>query len=242
MTLWQITDDVAVALGMTVDDARLNRVALAYYVKMAVDKVRDQIIGKSYTTGIVQASDMLETFVVDVTQNDPDAAGIPWRCMYFDLPHDLYSLPYDGGLAWVRYHRPTLPANCPPALAGTVFTHTTLGALSNLYELKYQSPEPLRPYTARDRYRVYVFGVNSMITKLHVGLFCTLPDFTEIDPNEQVSIPAEYLLAVRKMVIDAARFSLQLPERLQNDGRDLEQPIRTERQLYQSDPLNTEQV
>ncbi len=242
MTIKQIADDVAVALGFTHDDRLLNRTALMYNVKIAVDKIRDQIITKSYSADIRQVSDMLETFVVDVTNNTADPAGIPWDCMYFDLPVDLYSLPYDGGLAWVRYHRTGLPPHCPPQLARTQFNYYSLGEMSNVYESEYERPNETRPGVARDRFRVYVFGVNPLVTKLHVGLFATLPNLEDMNPDEQVDIPAEYLLAVKKLVLDSSRFALQVPERLKNDGRDLEQPVRTERPVSLNDPLNAESV
>lgn len=243
MTIFQIADDVANALGFVHDDRLINRVAIAYNVKIAVDKIRDQIIAKAYNSDIRQVQDMLETFVVDVENHVADT-DIPWNCMFFELPVELYSLPYDGGLAWVRYHRNSLPRNCTPQIARTVFTHTTLGSLSALYNMTYEAPNNMRPYVARDRYRVYVFGVDPQITQLHVGLFASLPNFKDLDPNEDISLPDEYLLAVKKLVLDSTRFSLQLPERYKNDGRDIEpnQPIRTERQVSLNDPLNLEQV
>ena len=243
MTIFQIADDVANALGFTTDDRLINRVAIAYNVKIAIDKIRDQIIQKAYSSDIRQVQDMLETFEVDVEDHVADSE-IPWNCMFFDLPVELYSLPYDGGLAWVRYHRNSLPRHCTPQIARTSFNHYSLGELSNVYASEYERPNGARPGVARDKYRVYVFGVDPQITKLHVGLFAALPNFTDLDPNEEVSLPSEYLLAVKKLVLDTTRFSLQLPERYKNDGRDLEpgQPIRTERQVSLNDPLNLEQT
>jgi hypothetical protein len=243
-TILSIADDVMNALSMSHDDRLLNRVAIAYNVKIAVDRLRAQAISKDYHGDIREASDMMELFVVDVTNHTADAT-IEWDCMYFDLPRELYDLPFDGGLAWVRYHRTGLPANCPPQLARTVFTHTTLGSLSALWDMTYQAPCDTRPYVARDKDRVYVFGVQQQVTKLHVGLFCALPNLdqlTDENINDDIGLPPEKLMAVRKLVIDSARFSLQLPERLKNDGRDLEpnQPIRTERQVSLNDPLNIE--
>jgi len=243
MTIFQIADDVMVSLSMTHDDRILNRISVAYNVKIAVDKIRDQIIAKAYNSDIRQVQDMLETFVVDVENHVADTE-IPWNCMFFDLPVELYSLPYDGGLAWVRYHRNSLPRHCTPQIARTSFNHYSLGELSNVYAAEYEQPNGARPGVARDKYRVYVFGVDPQITKLHVGLFAALPNFTDLDPNEEVSLPSEYLLAVKKLVLDTTRFSLQLPERYRSDGRDLEpgQPIRTERQVSLNDPLSAEQV
>ncbi len=147
-------------------------------------------------------------------------------------------LPFDGGLAWVRYHRTNLPAHCPPDIAGRPFNHTTIGALSNLYNLAYKRPEPQRPYVARDRYRVYVFGVNDLVTKLHVGLFCTLPDMADMDPDAELPLPPDVIYDIRRMVIDSARLSLLIPERLQNDGADIKEPVRTEKQVSINDAIN----
>jgi len=244
-TILSIADDVMNALSMSHDDRLLNRVAIAYNVKIAVDRLRAQAISKDYHGDIREASDMLEQFVVDVTNHAADAT-IEWDCMYFDLPRELYDLPFDGGLAWVRYHRTGLPANCPPQVARAQFNHYSIGELSSIYDPDgYERPCPTRPGVARDKDRVYVFGVEPQVTKLHVGLFCALPNLdqlTDENINDDIGLPPEKLMAVRKLVIDSARFSLQLPERLKNDGRDLEpnQPIRTERQVSLNDPLNIE--
>jgi len=277
-SLFSIADEVAVALGFTHDDSRLNRIALAYYVQIAVDKANSRRLTKDYSRDLRGASDNLERFIVDLQLNDPN---IPFPCMYFDLPATLLSLPFDGGLAWVRYHRTNIPAHCPPDIAGRPFNHTTIGALSNLYNLAYKRPEPQRPYVARDRYRVYVFGVNDLVTKLHVGLFlsnlynlaykrpepqrpyvardryrvyvfgvndlvtklhvglfCSLPDMADMDPDAELPLPPDVIYDIRRMVLDSARLALLIPERLQNDGRDLTEPVRTEKQVSINDPIN----
>ncbi|HMZ48692.1 MAG TPA: hypothetical protein PLP28_06925, partial [Flavobacteriales bacterium] len=173
-TIRTIADEVAVALGFTHDDARLSFMALAYHVKLAVDKLRGRALAKDMVGDQRRAEDMLEVFAVDVVANTANDT-VAWNCLYFDLPHDLYDLPFGGGLAWVRYHRPSLPLNCPPGIAGAEFTHTTLGDLGRLYRLAYEVPREDRPYVARDRYRVYLFGVNPLVKKLLVGLHCALP-------------------------------------------------------------------
>lgn len=234
-SLFSIADEVMMSLGLSHDDARINRIAMAYYVLIAVDKLNARRLTKDSSTDIRQASDRLEQFIVDLQLNDP---LIPWPCMYFNLPAELYDLPFDGGLAWVRYHRTNLPPHCPPSIAGRPFSHTTLGALSNLYEQAYKRPDPRRPYVARDKYRVYVFGVNDLISKLHIGLFCTLPDMADMDPDAPLPLPPDAISDVRRMVIDSARLALLIPERLANDGRDLTEPVRTEKQVSINDGIN----
>jgi len=243
MTILQLADSVAVELGFAHDDARLNRTSMLFNAKLAVDKIKGRMLSKDYMGDIRQSSDMLQTAMVDVVIHEADNV-IPWDCMYFDLPAELYSLPYDGGLAWVRYLRNNLPPNCTPQIARVPFSHTTLGSLSALYGMAYQAPSAASPYVARDKYRVYVFGVDRQIKTLHVGFFAALPNLENMDPNEQIDLPPEYLMAAKKLILDASRFSLQLPERLRNDGRDLDpdQPLRTERPVSVNDPLNIEQL
>lgn len=240
-SLFQIADSVMVTLGMTHDDAIQNRISVANKAKMVIDVLRDRIIKHSVESDERQVSDMLLIREVDVVPNTYNTT-IPFDCMYFDLPVGVYSLPGDAGMAWVRYSRNGLPPNCPPQLARTVFTRTYLGALSALWDMVYEDPCDSRPYFARDDKRVYVFGVQPQVSKLLIGIYAQLPDFTTIDPNENVNIPAEYLMAVEKMTVDMLRNSLMLPERLRIDGRDLDQPMRTDRMTSINDPANLTDV
>lgn len=244
-TLFSIADEVAVSLGFTHDDARQNRTTLSYYVKIAVDKLNDRRLTKDYSGDQRSSASNIETFVVDVVHQvapfTPSGdAGAADECLFFEPPANLLNLPFDGGLVWVRYHRPTLPLNCPPSIAGANFGITTLGSLSTLYGQAYQRPNESRPLVARDRYRCYVYGCSPLIKKLRIGLLCALPDMRDIDPNAPLQIPDEYLMDVRKLVLDSAKFSLLVPERLRNDGRGLEpgEQVRTEKQVSVNDPIN----
>lgn len=242
-TLFSIADEVAVTLALDHDDTRENRIVLAYYVKMAVDKINDRRLTKDYSGDVRSSASNIETFVVDVVQQQSPFVlsgddGAAYPCLFFELPANLLNLPFDGGLVWVRYYRPALQLNCPPAIAGAQFTISTLGALSTVYGMAYQRPSESRPYVARDRYRCYVFGCNPLIRKLHIGLLCSTPDMRDIDPNAPLPIPDEYLMDVRKLVIDSARLSLLVPERLKNDGTDEPLPVRTEKQTSLNDPAN----
>ena len=237
-TVRSIADEVAITLGFAHDDARLSFNALAYHVKIAVDKITARSLAKDMRAGDPRTmSNQLEVFTVPVTNNEAND-DIPWNCLYFDLPKEIYNLPFDGGLAWVRYHRPSLPLNCPPGIAGKDFTHTTLGSLSRLWNTEYEKPKESRPYVARDKDRVYIFGVNPLVSKLLVGLYCALPDLIDMDPDETIPLQAHHLSDVRRLVIDNARFALLLPERLRNDGRDLDAPQPTEKQASINDPIN----
>lgn len=240
MTLAALTDDILIALDMTHDDALRSRISVMRNVKMAVDKVQSQVLGKAVKNGDTRSiSDMLSVFVVDVTAHEaPDNSD--WDYLSFVLPVELYSLQRDGAVSFVRYNRVDLPPNCPPQIARVRFTGTTLAALSTVYDSTYQKPSPSQPYYARSKDKVYIYGVDASIKKLLIGLYAALPAFEDINPDEELTLPDEYYYSVKKMILDLERWVLQVPQqRLKNDGRDLEpdQTVRTERPISLNDPL-----
>lgn len=240
MTIASLTDDILIALGFSHDDALRSRIAVMRNVKMAVDKVQSQILGKAIKGGDTRSiSDMLSVFTVDVTNHEALDNG-DWDYHSFVLPVELYSLQRDGAISFIRYNRIDLPPNCPPQIARVRFTGTTLAALSTIYDSTYQKPSPSQPYYARNKDRVYIYGVDPSITKLLIGLYASIPAFEDIDPDEELTLPDEYYYAVKKMILDLERWVLQIPQqRLKNDGRDLEpeQTVRTERPVSLNDPL-----
>jgi hypothetical protein len=245
----QITDDIMVAMGYTHDDSLRNKEAVLYNVKLGVDKLKSQQLQKNKDVGDYRRnSDMVSTFIVPITHNDvEDDVITDFDASFFDLPTSIYSLDHDGGVSFVRYLRNEIPFGCPPAVALTPFTGATLASMHTFYQSAYQRPQSNRPYFARaraktgDTYRdrVYLFGVSTEIKHLLVGLYAA-PDYTEIDPDEEIGLPPHLLMALKQMVIDLERWALQVPqERLKNDGRDLEpnQVVRTERQMSLNNPI-----
>lgn len=238
-TIQEITDDIAVTIGETFDDAG-RLLALMRNVVIAIDKVKSSILEDHLKKNDYRgASDSATRFIVTVdTFTATDDTLFDYHA--FVLPAEIYSLPYDGGISWVRYHKNGLPPDCPPQIARARFTGTSLDALTTLYGSAYQTPCAKRPYYARDDKRVYIFGVDPSVKTLDIGLFAAIPPFAEIDPDAQVSIPPESMMTVKRLVLSAERFALQIPEeRLKNDGRDLEpnQVVRTDQTISVNDPI-----
>ncbi len=223
MTLEELTGDIMVSMGYTHDDAR-SRIAVMANVKMAVDKVLGQLISKAVSkSDFGSISDSLSVFTVPVEYHEAGDDTMDFDHHSFTLPVELYSLQGDMGLAWIRYNRNGLPKNCPPQLARARFSGTTLGAMSGIYASPYQHPCEKTPWFARDKDRVYVFGVNPLVKVLLVGLYCTLPDMADVDPNAELPLPADSVYSVKRLVMEAERWVFQIPQqRLHNDGRDLE--------------------
>lgn len=245
-------DDVMISMGYLADDANRGREAVLYNVVMAITKLNKQRLSKQLGAGDSRAaSSSLSTFIVPLQDIDVDGSVFTeWDSKFFDLPTSVYSLDSDGGINFVRYVRNELPPNCPPAVARTPFTGTTLASLNAIYGSAYQSPRSDRPYYARARAstltgikdRVYVFGVGEGISHVLLGLYA-IPNFMTIDPDDPIDLPEEYLPTLRKMLLDDEAWLLQIPlERLKSDGRDFEpnQQVQVRPSRSINDPSNAD--
>ena len=227
-TYAQIADDIAVTLGYTTDDALRHRESILYNIKLVVDKLNKQILSRDQKVGDYKAmADKVSTHIVPVVWNDvADTVVTDFDAVYFDLPSQVYDLSFGGGINAVRYLRNELPMECPPAMARTPFTQTTLASLSVIYGSEYQKPSPKQPYFARGQFggkdRVYLFGLRQEARNLLVNLYAT-PNFEDIDPDAEVNLPPELLRTAKKLLLEDEGWLLQIPqERLKNDGREFE--------------------
>lgn len=225
MPTWkQFADEVMISMGFETDDALRKRDYFIYNATLVYNKLRNQQLKKDFKYGDeLGASSMMSTYIVDVQHVDVDDSVVTeFDASFFDLPTPIMNLDNNTGLAAIRYLRNDLPANCPPAMARTPFSLTTLPAVYNIYQSKYQSPRSDRPYAALAQERVYLFGVPSHINKL-IAVLYTSADFADIDLDAEIDLPPHLLHTMRQMLLDLGSWSLQIPqERLRNDGRDFE--------------------
>lgn len=241
MSTWaNIADDVLLAMGYTTDDALRHREAVLYNASIILNKLRTQELKKGMKTGdSLSSSSFLSTYIVPITHNDvADDDVTDFDACYFDLPVPIMNLDYNAGINMVRYLRNEIPHGCPPAVAKTPFSLTTLGSVYNLYQSAYQKPASDRPYVAQVQSRVYVFGVPSDVKHLLVGLYAAA-DFTTLDPDAPADLPPHLMVTLKKMMLDLEAWLLQIPqERLQNDGRDLQpnQTVQTRPAISVNDP------
>lgn len=228
MTYNALIDDIAVALGFTHDDSLLGRNALGAIVVAAENKLVGQDLSKDLgpaSSGVV-AQDKLTTFPavpVVYTENTND---VEWAHHYLVLPASVHDIANGAGIGFVRYHRPSLPINCPPSVARATFTQTSLGALSALYEHPVQKPSTVQPYFCRafdqGEDRLYFFGLDPQITKLMLGLYVA-NDYLTVDFNDSLRTPPHRIFDLKRLAMQMSFWSMTIPqERLKNDGRDME--------------------
>ena len=236
-------------MGFTHDDALRHRGAILYNAVIIANKLKNQQIKKHERVGdSLGTADMVSTIIVPVTHNDVDDNIVTdFDSSYFDLPTPVMDMDNGGGINMVRYLRNNLPPNCPPAVARTPFTQTTLSAVYNLYKSAYQAPRADRPYFARNKAgsidRAYLFGVPSGITHLLVSIYAAA-DFTSVSFDDEVDLPAHMFQSMKKLILELEAWMLQIPqERNQNDGIDFQpgQVVQTRPIISVNDPSQFDQ-
>lgn len=231
LTYAQFVDDVLETMGYGFDDRLRNRESALYNAGLIFTKLRNQDISKSLGTGDLRDSaSHTSTYIVPITHvNAPDDSVTDYDSSYFILPTGILDLDNGKGIAMVRYLRNDLPPNCPPMVARTPFTQTTMGSVYGLYQSAYQSPRADRPYFAQTEDRILLYGVPPAVRNLFVQLY-KVPGYVDLDPDAVADLPSHLLLTAKKMMLELEGWALQVPqERLKNDGRDLEpgQVVRT---------------
>jgi len=227
MTYRQFKDDIAVALGMTHDDALWGDETILSSIVLCENRLVSQDLKEDL--GVAAdgraAQDKITTNTFPVTFNaTPD--DILWAHHWFDLSAPIHDLGHGKGVGFVRYHIPSIPQNCPPSVAKATFTQTTLASLTAIYGSTYQHPSPSQPYFCRSgdsKYgRVYIFGMDPAIKKLLVGLYVAA-DYILLDPDSELKLRPAMQSILKQMVLDMLVWPMQIPqERLKNDGRDME--------------------
>jgi hypothetical protein len=243
MTYATFTDDCLVALGMVHDDRLWYRDNMLMNVLHQEALLVTQNIARDYGPGgsPLSSAHKRSTSIVPVTYNQtPDDSE--WSYLYFDLPTEVYDIPHDSGLV-VRYHRPSLPVNCKPSVAGATFTPAALEQLSGIWGHRRLYPREDRPYTVRTRSgnadRVRLYGVSPLITKLLVAVFAA-PRFDTLNYDEEMRIEPHRLADLKRLVLNMSVWPMGIPqERDKNEGRDMEpnQVVNTRPLISVNDPL-----
>lgn len=224
-TYKEFIDDIAVAMGLIHDDAVWSIDNLLMNVIFCENLLVKQQLSKDLGLNGdgISGTHKREIVCVPLTHVECDEE-CSWEHAYFDLPSEVYDLPFDGGVSMIRYAN---GCGCPPAIMGASFTSTSLERLSSLRLTSYQSPREDRPYFARyttsiGADRVGVFGVSTIISKLLVGVYYA-PRFETMPLSATMRIDPDRLFDLKRLVLTMSAWPLGIPqERLKNDGRDFE--------------------
>jgi hypothetical protein len=243
MTYADITDDLIATLGQGIDDAVLDPAWVMHNVIICADRLKKQRLEKELRSGQGSrgSTDQLTKFLVPVSQetylNDRN---------YFSLPSEIYDIKLNGGIEYIVYHR---DGGCKDNLVGRHFTLSTPSEIDTLNGSFMQRPSETYPYYFRSRLndgtsvytdRVWLIGVTPQIESVEVGLYLTLGNIEDNDPDEEVDLPADMIYLLKRMVMDVSRWKLLTPqEQLKNDGRHYDQqPFQPPQGTSINDPVN----
>lgn len=115
MTFAQLRDEIAVALGYVHDDSLFSQDALLADIVHAANKLSTQDLNGELTprSDGRGAQDKLTHRILNLVYN-PTPGDTEWAYHWTVLADSIQDLTNGGGVSLVRYHRPSLPVNCPP--------------------------------------------------------------------------------------------------------------------------------
>lgn len=196
------------SLKQAFDDREISSEQIAHWVIMAADRLN------LLHTQKIDSGMLLTTFVVDIQQD-----GLRHR-RYVELPTRIFDMDLDGAIRHMCYYMETdtdldeprflqvLGYRTTPTQAHVMNGHPDQRASSREFQFFRDNPT-----------RVYLIGVDDMITKMEIGLMVASPDIRSIVLTDEIRFPPETVLLLERHVLDLGRLALSLPgTKLANDG------------------------
>lgn len=214
-TVRDLLSDIKATLGLGIDDAEWSDGSIVYNIGMAVDLLKHQELARQ-----MRANDQERNMTHVSTFTVPLLTDPAYERRYFAMPGPVYNLPNNGGIEYIAYFRLGLPPNCPPQVARVQYSPTSWRELPMLYADPIQAPSPERPRYIRTPTVTWLFGQDTQIATIEVGLYLSFSPITTIDIDADLDISPDMLFNVRRMVLQQGNWLMLQPhERLLNDGR-----------------------
>jgi hypothetical protein len=175
------------------------------------DKLKRQHVAKYDSGAYVTRFDNIVVAVDPITGRN-----------YFTLPASIYDSDSDGAIDYVIYP-PEVDLSLP-TFASSNFTRTSVAKAQRLYFREDEKPSPSNPYFYRQGDRIYLLGVEEInLTKVEVGLKVSFgPADLTVDIDQPWDFPVHLLSILKMEVMNLGRFVLQVPQDLENDGKNFD--------------------
>lgn len=211
-----IVDELRESLAQSIDDPRITKAQVAYWVVLIGNRLKMQHIAKRDSGAHLHVYAGLPLDKYGGTTNPNKVEG-RW---YFKLPAQIFDYDLDGGISYISYFPADDDPICPPRFTKTKVFRTTPAKAERLYWNPYERPSPKTPYFYRVDDHIYFLGLEQVnIDQIEVGLYSTLPPVTEIDLDAPLDFPEETLAILQRQVLDLGRFALMAPQDYINEGR-----------------------
>lgn len=198
-------------LKQTVDDSQLTPFRVYYWMCIVGDKLKRQHVAKYDSGAYVTRFDNIPVSVDSTTGRN-----------FFTLPSPIYDFDGDSAIDYIVYS-PEIDLSLP-TFASSNFTRTSVAKAARLYYRDSERPSPSNPYFYRQGDRVYLLGVEEInITKIEAGLKVSFgPADLLVDIDQPWDFPVHLLSILKMEIMNLGRFVLQVPQDLENDGKNFD--------------------
>lgn len=214
-TYRHIVDELHESLEQTIDDPKLTKSHVAYWVIMMGNRLKMQHISKR------DSGAYLHIFPnVPVESHSANSEDEVKGRKYILLPRQVYDYDLDKGVSYISYYLEDDIPECPPRFTHQTFYRTTPAKAARTYYNPYEAPRPSHPFFYRNSDHIYFLGLEKVPVKtVEIGIYSTIPPVTDINLDDPIDFPEELIAVLQRQVLDLGRFSMMLPQDLVNEGR-----------------------
>lgn len=200
-TLRIVVDEILTTIKQTFDDKDVSRAQAAYWTIVVANTMKGQHISKRDSGAFL--TPFYKVPIIIPSQN----SNIPQGRKHFELPANIFDFDRDGGIEYIAYYHEH-GDECDDELRHKTIQRTSPGELQWLNLNAYTKPSPKNPYWYRAENLIYLVGIESVPIKyVEIGIYMTIDPLEKIDIDAPFPFPQELLEALKRRVVDLARFS-----------------------------------
>lgn len=197
-----VVDEILTTIKQTYDDKDVSRAQAAYWTIVTANTMKGQHILKRDSGAFLNV--FADVPVKKATNNS--LKNIIKGRKYFELPADIFDFDKDDGVEYIAYYNHD--DKCGLQLGRNQITRTSPSELEWLNLSKHTSPSPKNPYWFRVGNIIYLRGIEDVpINFVEIGLYTVIDPLEKIDIDAPFEFPHELLEALKRKVVDLARFS-----------------------------------
>lgn len=203
-----IVGSVLEALKEHRDDADLKRDVVIFWTQVETNRLRSERLAKRS----LQSGQYLNHFYGIKVMADSVRK-------YVEMPSGIIDIENDNGIHLVTYHLEDYnyceyPYEVP-------FEKTTPAEIWALKSIPLRKPSPTRPFMAREKDKLFLYGIESISVKeIDMWLYTTVSTSHVLDLNEDCGLSDDQVSLLIPRIFKLAQFASLLPNDKTNTGSD----------------------
>lgn len=209
-----LIDEIVTDLKQTIDDAEISPVAVGFWIITIANDILGKHINKRDSGAFLTTWTSIPVIEPTITSQTGVVAGRK----YITLPSAIFDFDKDGAIDYIAYQSDG-SAGCPPEFEFVNFERTTPKEARMLTFHPQTKPSPKRPYYYRTGDLMPLLGIENInVSFVEVGIYSTIKQIDEIDPNAPFPFPEELMGVLRMQLLNLGRLILQVPSQRDNIG------------------------